>query len=129
MRKKRMLNRRSFLKKAGTLAAGAVGFPYFVQSSALGKDGGVSASNRIAVGFVGLGDHGTEVNLRNFISHDDVQVVGLCDVNRGDRRYSASETGRSRQFHALRIHGPRRSQGPPKGRDAEPGRDHHDSHT
>jgi len=87
MRKKGMLNRRSFLKKAGVLAAGVVGFPYFVQGSALGKDGGVPASNRIAVGFVGLGDHGTEVNLRNFISHDDVQVVGLCDANRGDRRY------------------------------------------
>lgn len=86
MIKKGQLSRRGFLKKAGVLASGAIGFPLFVPSSALGKDGNVAASNRITVGFIGLGQHGTAVNLTNFISHDDVQVVALCDVNMGGLR-------------------------------------------
>jgi|ETNmetMinimDraft_30_1059905.scaffolds.fasta_scaffold17920_2 predicted dehydrogenase len=41
----------------------------------------VSASNRITLGFVGTGSHGTGVNLRSFLHHSDAQVVALCDVD------------------------------------------------
>ncbi len=46
------LNRRSFLKQSGLLAAGAAGLPYFVRSSALGADGTVAPSNRITMGAI-----------------------------------------------------------------------------
>lgn len=38
-------------------------------------------SNRIALGFIGTGDHGVNVNLKSFLSQPDAQVVALCDVD------------------------------------------------
>jgi hypothetical protein len=49
------LSRRGFLKRTGMLAAGAAGFPYIVPGSALGLDGATAPSNRITMGFIGLG--------------------------------------------------------------------------
>ena len=45
MQQSSTINRRNFLKKAATVAAG-VTIPYFVPSSVLGKAGNVAASNR-----------------------------------------------------------------------------------
>jgi len=69
------ISRRKFLKRA----AGAVGFPYIVSSSALGKDANVAASNRITVGCIGVGPQGTGV-MRNFLAQEDARVVAVCDV-------------------------------------------------
>ncbi len=77
--KKRITNRRQFLRQAGSLAAGAVGFPYVVSSSALGAGGAVAPSERITVGAVGVGPQGTGV-MRNFLRQKDCQVVAVCDV-------------------------------------------------
>jgi len=52
------INRRSFLKTATGVAAGAVMIPYYVPASALGADGGVSASNRIVAAVIGTGSRG-----------------------------------------------------------------------
>ena len=75
----KVIHRRRFLKRAACAAAGAAGFPYLVASSALGKAGNVAASERIAVGCVGIGPQGTGV-MRNFLSQKDAQVVAVCDV-------------------------------------------------
>ena len=80
---KKNINRRQFLKRAAGAAVGTIGFgldlraaatfpqgglsPYIITSSALGKAGSVAPSNRITLGFVGLGQHGTRINLRNFL--------------------------------------------------------------
>jgi predicted dehydrogenase len=80
MTKQNKLNRRRFLQKATGAAIGAVGFPYFVPSSALGKAGTIAPSNRISLGFIGVGWQGT-VLLKNFLNHDDAQVIALCDVD------------------------------------------------
>ena len=69
--------RRAFLKAAGATFV----FPAIVPSSALGADGGVAPSNRIALGFIGTGDHGVHMNLMNFLPQPDAQVVALCDVD------------------------------------------------
>ena len=53
-RKRQQVTRRVFLK--GILAAGAA--PYFVPASALGADGRPAPSNRITMGFVGVGEIG-----------------------------------------------------------------------
>jgi predicted dehydrogenase len=47
------------------------------------------ASERIALGFIGLGDHGVGVNLRTFLGQPDAQVVALCDVDAGRLRQAA----------------------------------------
>ena len=69
--------RRGFLKKA----AGVAAFPYIAPSSALGKAGSVAPSNRITIGFIGVGGHGRAVNLTNFLGNADAQAVAVCDVD------------------------------------------------
>ncbi len=77
--KKKIANRRQFLRQAAGAAAGAVGFPYVVSSSALGAAGAVAPSERITVGAVGVGPQGSGV-MRNFLRQSDAQVVAVCDV-------------------------------------------------
>ncbi len=71
------ITRRGFLKGA----AAAIAAPYVVPVSALGLEGTVSPSERIALGFVGVGDHGVGRNLRMFLSQPDAQVLAVCDVD------------------------------------------------
>ena len=73
------INRRQFLKNAVGTTATAIGMPYIVPSSVFGKAGTVEPSNRIAMGFIGLGIQGTGL-MRAFLGHTDVQVVAVCDV-------------------------------------------------
>jgi len=74
------IDRRGFLKQAAGISA-AVGFPYLIRSSALGKGGSVAASNRITIGFIGVGGHGIDMNLRTFLGQPDAQAVAVCDVD------------------------------------------------
>ena len=73
------IGRRQFLKRATKVAAGAVAFPYIVPSSALGKAGTVSPSNRVVVGCIGVGSQGRGV-MQNFLHQDIAHVVAVCDV-------------------------------------------------
>jgi predicted dehydrogenase len=68
-------SRRSFLACIG---AGCVGIPTIVPSRLLGAG---APSRRIALGFIGVGDHGTSRNVRGFLNQPDAQVVALCDVD------------------------------------------------
>lgn len=70
------MKRRDFLKAS----VGAVGFPYLIPSSALGKSGTVAPSNRIVMGAIGTGSMGTG-DLNGFLSKSDVQMVAVCDVD------------------------------------------------
>ncbi|MBI3735470.1 Gfo/Idh/MocA family oxidoreductase [Candidatus Sumerlaeota bacterium] len=79
------LDRRSFIKGAAAFA-GAAGFPTIIPSSALGADGAVAPSNRMTMGQIGLGNRGSG-NLGTFLTHVEVQVVAVCDVDT-DRRES-----------------------------------------
>ena len=78
------ITRRSFIKRTAALSAGAVAFPYIVPSSALGADGAVAPSNRIVMASIGVGSQGTG-NLKNFLRFKEVQVVAVCDVDKGHR--------------------------------------------
>lgn len=91
----RRLSRRQFLRR-GAAAAGAVAFPDIIPASALGLNGSVPPSGRIAMGFIGVGGQGgghlsggawTYV-AGGFLGRPDVQVLAVCDVRRG-RRESA----------------------------------------
>jgi len=72
----RRMTRRRFLGAA----AGAVAAPYVLTSSALGADGKPPASERIAMGFIGVGSMGGG-HVRSFTSFGQVQSVAVCDVD------------------------------------------------
>lgn len=74
--------RREFLRRAAAGAAG-LSLPQIVPSSVLGRDGYIAPSNRIAIGFIGMGPQGVDMNLRNFLRQPDAQAVVVCDVDRG----------------------------------------------
>lgn len=77
------ITRRRFLKGAALGAAAAYGMPAIVPSSVLGA---LAPSNRINVAMIGLGNQGT-LDLAAFLQQDDVQVVGVCDVNTASHGY------------------------------------------
>ncbi len=58
-------------------AAAVVGAPTIIPASVLGQN---APSNRINMGFVGLGNRGIGV-MEAFLNHDDVQGIAVCDVD------------------------------------------------
>ena len=78
---RRRVTRREFLRRTAGVAGSALALPYIVPSSALGKGGSVAASNRITIGFIGVGGHGIDMNLRTFLGQPDAQAVAVCDVD------------------------------------------------
>jgi predicted dehydrogenase len=91
-------DRRRFLISA---AAAAMGCPVFVPSHALGR-GGVAASERIGLAYLGPGNRGRQL-VREFAMRPDVESLLVCDPQR-DRRQLA--------LAAQREAGERRPQGP-----------------
>ncbi len=112
MSQRKNISRRKFLKRATAAGVVAVSFPYVIASSALGKAGSITPSNRITLGFVGLGQHGTKVNLQNFLGNADAQVVALCDVDRESSGYFGGRAvfGREPARRIVEMHYGRASQ-------------------
>ncbi|MBI5688945.1 MAG: Gfo/Idh/MocA family oxidoreductase [Verrucomicrobia bacterium] len=86
------VSRRQFVRTAAT-ALGAIGFPSVMPASVLGRGGAVPPSERITMGFIGVGGQGgghlfggawTYV-VGGFAGRPDVQVLAVCDVRRGRR--------------------------------------------
>ena len=82
------LTRRSFLQRPAASLAAA---PLVVPSAVFGADGAVAPSNRITVGFIGTGEHGTNWNLSFYLRLKAAQVLAVCDVD-SKRMYRAKET-------------------------------------
>ncbi len=78
-----MITRRSFVKQ---MAAAAV-LPSIIPASAMGRGPIPAPSDRITMGFIGMGSMGMN-NLRGFIEKPDVQVLAVCDVNRSGDNYA-----------------------------------------
>ncbi len=77
------VKRRTFLKGAiATLAA-----PCVVPSSVFGSH---APGNRVNVAFIGAGNQ-SRVDLPSMLRLDDVQVVAICDVNKGSHGYARPE--------------------------------------
>jgi len=81
------ISRRSFIKGVTC----AVGFPYIVPSSVFGKAGAVAPSNRVTMGFIGVGSQGSR-DLTGFLGNNGVQVVAVCDVDKGTATYRSGRT-------------------------------------
>ncbi|MBN1123883.1 MAG: Gfo/Idh/MocA family oxidoreductase, partial [Sedimentisphaerales bacterium] len=98
------VSRRGFL---GSMAA-ATAFPYVIRSTALGSEDAVAPSERIRMGFIGLGGQGTGHLLGGawtyvpggYVARNDVQVLAVCDVRR-ERRESAQQ--RCNQMYAQKY--------------------------
>ena len=70
-------SRRSFIAKTTAAAAGiSLGFPAVGAESASSPSG---TSDRINMGFIGIGNRGSQL-LRMFMQYHDVEVTALCDV-------------------------------------------------
>jgi predicted dehydrogenase len=52
--------------------------PYFVPAHVLGVD---APSNKITVGMIGTGSHGTHTNLKKHLQQPDAKVLVVCDVD------------------------------------------------
>ena len=75
------LTRRELL---ATAAGAALAAPAIVPATALGRDGGVAASDRIVAGGIGLGGRGSG-DLRWMLGEKGVQFAAICDVSRRRR--------------------------------------------
>ncbi len=91
MGKDRSISRRGFLHR-GMAALGAAAAPCIVSASALGR-GATPASDRVAMGFIGVGGQGGghlaggawTYLPGGYLGRDDVQILAVCDVVRGKR--------------------------------------------
>ena len=73
------MNRRQFLSGLCGKALAVASFPYVVPSTALAGNGAVPPSEKVAMGFIGVGSMGGG-HLRTFLGYDDVQVVAVSDL-------------------------------------------------
>ncbi|MBN2506190.1 MAG: Gfo/Idh/MocA family oxidoreductase [Verrucomicrobia bacterium] len=103
----RATSRRAFLRRSG-LAAAALAAPGVIPGSVLGRGGALPPSERIAMGFIGLGGQGSGHLLGGawtyvpggYVARDDVQVLAVCDV-RQERRESAQQ--RCNRMYAQKL--------------------------
>ena len=90
------VSRRDFLRQTTTALAAAFAAPSIIPASALGRGGAMSPSERITMGFIGVGGQGGGHLLGGawtyvaggYAGRKDVQVLAVCDVWR-DRREKA----------------------------------------
>ena len=102
------VSRRQFLGRGLAAVGTAVAVPCLVPASALGKNGATPPSDRIGMGFVGLGGQGGGHLFGGawtylpggYLGRDDVQVLGVCDVQR--KKAAAGKT-RVEQYYAGRF--------------------------
>ena len=85
-------SRRQFLQR-GVAALAAAVTPTIIPASALGRNGFIAPSERIAMGFIGLGTQGGghlvggawTYLTGGFLGRDTVQVLAVCDIVRSKR--------------------------------------------
>src|SRR5260221_13626448 len=78
------LSRRKFLKRAAATAAIATAGPTIIPITALGAEDKPAPSNRITMGFIGLGGQGT-YDMGNLLGQKEVQGVAVCDCDKSAR--------------------------------------------
>ncbi len=90
--KRLRVTRRRFMQAAGA----AVAAPFIIPASALGLDGRPPPSERITMGFVGVGGQGSG-DMGGFMGFPEVQAVAVCDV---DARHREAARQRADQHYA-----------------------------
>ncbi|MFC1781413.1 Gfo/Idh/MocA family oxidoreductase [Planctomycetota bacterium] len=82
--KRKTLNRRQFLQGSAKTVGAALALPTIITSNALGGRGGISASERVVFGTIGIGGRGRS-DLRNLMGNDDAIVIAHCNCYRPGR--------------------------------------------
>src|SRR5256886_14006372 len=98
MKPPRTVKRRQFLRQTATAIGAALAAPSIVPASVLGRNGTLSPSERITMGFIGVGTQGGGHLLGGawtyvaggYAGRKDVQVLAVCDVWR-ERRERACQ--------------------------------------
>jgi predicted dehydrogenase len=80
------ISRRTFVGQSALAAAAA---PFFVSARALGREDQPAASDRLALGFIGMGRQNFG-HLGRFLNRQEVQVVAVCDVDTTRREEARS---------------------------------------
>jgi predicted dehydrogenase len=102
LKKNGYVSRRSFLSTAGKFSlAGAIA-PTIIPATAIGKSEKKAPSDRVAMGFIGVGHQGSGHLLggawtyftNGYVGRDDVQVLAICDVLQSRRVYNAQRVNR-----------------------------------
>lgn len=96
------LSRRGFLQHSGAVGLSAAAFTY-IPASALGRDGALAPSERIAMGMIGCGPRGKTV-LECFLNEKDCQVIAVCDTQRARREDVKAMVDRSYGNQDCQIH-------------------------
>jgi len=81
MKNTSQITRRSFLKGTAAIGGAAIGLPAIVPSSVFGAN---APSSRIVMGAIGVGSQGTG-DMQGFLGKSEVQMVAVCDVDKGNR--------------------------------------------
>src|SRR2546422_2894188 len=82
-KRKSRITRRKFLQSSVATAA----LPVIVPRSALGQAQKPPASERITLGFIGMGTQGRGL-MGGFLGQKDVQVLAVCDVDSNRRDFA-----------------------------------------
>jgi predicted dehydrogenase len=83
-------SRRRFLQQTSLASAAAIGFPYVVPATALGRDGAVAPSERIVMGAIGTGGMG-KGDINAMMDSREVQFVAVCDVDTNHRNQARNQ--------------------------------------
>src|SRR5262245_3104505 len=89
------IDRRTFIKASAAIAA-----PLIIARSALGDEKKDAASERLRIGFIGVGTM-NRGHLDYFLGQKDVQVLAVCDVDT-HRRENAKQTVEQRYGEAIK---------------------------
>src|SRR6266446_1273925 len=103
------ITRRQFLGRSATALGSVLAAPAFVPVSVLGRSGLFAPSERIAMGFIGVGTQGGGHLLGGawtyvaggYAGRNDVQILAVCDIWR-DRRERATKRVND---HYAEVHG------------------------
>jgi predicted dehydrogenase len=79
----RLISRRRFIGQAALAAA-----PMIIPRSALGGRGYTAPSERITVGFIGVGKMANDFHLPTLLSFAGVQALAVCDVDTNRRKHA-----------------------------------------
>ncbi|HEV2210713.1 MAG TPA: Gfo/Idh/MocA family oxidoreductase [Verrucomicrobiae bacterium] len=108
MRYSRRVSRRDFLRQSSLALGTALAGPALIPASALGRAGATPPSDRINMGFIGVGGQGSGHLLGGawtyvpggYVAREDVQVLAVCDVRKERREHARN---RCNQIYAERF--------------------------
>ncbi|MGH7967370.1 MAG: Gfo/Idh/MocA family oxidoreductase [Limisphaerales bacterium] len=108
MRYSRHVSRRDFLRQSSLALGAAFAGPAIIPASALGRDGATAPSDRINMGFIGVGGQGSGHLLGGawtyvpggYVAREDVQVLAVCDVRKERREHARN---RCNEIYAERF--------------------------